>query len=172
LKAKDWYNIIFRSYDTLYKDEQIQKVNFIISTFRKYINSKLENGLDYGCGTGFSIRIIKEFCNKTFAYDISENMVKIAKKKHPEVIYIDRLTEKYNEFFDLISCITVLQDSENPKEDINNIYRILKPRGYIIISVLKRSNSREYWKSLLNDKFEILLEEEEKKDYILIGKKL
>ncbi len=169
-RVKVWYNSIFSSYDELYGEEQKDKINYIYSNFKRIFGElQFEKGMDYGCGTGISIELVKKLCKRVYAYDISEKMLELAKKKHPDVTFLSEYN--LNESFDLVTCITVLQDSEEPEKDLKNIYQTLHPNGLLIVSVLKRGSKKEYWKSLFEKYFDIIWEGEEVKDFVFFLKK-
>lgn len=97
------------------------------------------NILDYGCGEGRYISILKEFFPESLIYgsDISDVGLSIAKENHPFVQCISMSDEAVNfadESFDLIVCVEVLEHVKNVKKSATEIGRLLKPNGIVIIT--------------------------------------
>ncbi len=108
--------------------------------------------LDLGCGSG------RNFINKGewYGVDFSKEMLKFARKKN----YIELKkanvwdTEFKSEFFDKIICITTLhciESKEKRQKTFGEIYRILKPKGKLIITVWNKNSKR--WKNKPKEKF-------------------
>lgn len=167
IEAAEWYDSIVGSYDELYGAEQTYKIKYIEELYRELFGSKLwDIGLDFGCGTGISTEFTKKYSKITYACDISTEMLKVAKAKHHDVKFLNCSEIKNKEnYFDFITSITVLQDSENPEKILNILNKILKNEGLLIVSVLKKKPI-SYWKPIIKKYFNILWFDEEDKDYI------
>ena len=100
--------------------------------------------LDLCCGTGDLTSLISKSYSgtKVIGLDISLNMLKIAKKKHPKNVFIKGDAESIafgeNEF-DAVTCAFGLRNVQNRKKALNEIYRILKPGGLFLHLDFKRS---------------------------------
>ena len=100
--------------------------------------------LDIGCGTGYSLLKISEKTNNSIlsGIDISEEMLKIAKTKTEsikknKIILKKASAEKIpfeSNFFDYIICTDALHHFINPQASFNEMSRILKKGGKIIIA--------------------------------------
>lgn len=95
--------------------------------------------LDYGCGEGRYIGILKEYFPESSIYagDISEIGLQITKEKYPYVKCVsmdDELLDIENNCFDLIICIEVLEHVHNVKKSIREIERLLRKNGTIIMT--------------------------------------
>ena len=74
-----------------------------------------------------------------------------------------------SESFDVVTCITVLQDTPNPNRMLLEIKRILQDKGILFLTILKRNGVK--WKPLIKKYFKILWFEEEEKDLIFVLRK-
>lgn len=99
--------------------------------------------LDFGCGTGtITLRIARD-ANKVYGVDISEGMLKRAQLNlknqsidNAEFIKITALDEMFqNDSFKIVTVFNVLQYIENRKELLEQLYRLLKYQGLLIVSV-------------------------------------
>lgn len=128
--------------------------------------------LDVGCGVCTILHYIK---GKRFGIDpLADKLVKIY--KYPEDINI---TKGYGEnipfpdnYFDTIFCSNALDHTEDPNNVVAEIYRVLKPQGYFILTIeifqehKKRdivhphTFQKEDVYSLIKDKYEVLFENE------------
>lgn len=154
------YHTIAKSYNELYKEEQLNKLKII----EKYLKIKKPYKLlDVGCGTGISTNYFK--C-KTYGIDSSKEMIK---KGEGNLIYgyAQKLPFKYK-FFDIVISITAIHNFKNPEKAIKEILRIKKKKVQIVITLLKRSQKYNKLKYLLNTYFKIKKEIDEEKDTIFI----
>jgi len=95
--------------------------------------------LDLGCGTG---ELLAEFQKRGFevwGVDFSKNAVEIAKKYFAlENIYLMSFNKffKKNDLpqFDIITFFDVIEYLDDPLESIQNVKRLLKPGGRIVLS--------------------------------------
>jgi len=95
--------------------------------------------LDFGSGLGCNLDNLKKFTRKIVACDISKKALSISKQKHgsKNISYIlfngVKLPFK-NKTFDLIIVTEVFEHIPNYKEIIEEIRRVIKNRGFLIIS--------------------------------------
>lgn len=95
--------------------------------------------LDYGCGEGRYIELLNKFFPETSIYgcDISDTALQIAQTKYPSGKYIsmsDETVDYADSSMDLIISIEVLEHVSNVEKSIQEIGRLLKPEGMVIIS--------------------------------------
>ena len=102
--------------------------------------------LDAGCGAGFTSRLIAHQGTEVWGCDRSESMIKQARDEESKdrlginftkTDIAEKLPYKDN-FFDAVSCIAVLIH-DSPEECLSFIkeaYRVLKPSGRILISIM------------------------------------
>ena len=136
--AVEYYNAIAKSYEKLYRNEQIGKIKFIL----KQLNiNKIKTVLDIGAGTG----ILEEFLRdkKIVAVEPSKLSEEMVRKGLENVKVVRRNIEdiSFDERFDLVVCLTTLQDlnESNRAACIKKAFEFCKEGGTIVISVLKAS---------------------------------
>lgn len=129
------------SYDTVIKNPSLEK--YLLPFLKRQIKSS-DIVLDYGCGSGILLPIISKFCTEgeVHGFDVVPSLVELAKdliaKKNIEnaYAYIDKeFNDVFREnCFDVIIFNDVLHHVENPIDTINNVHRLLKPEGKLIIN--------------------------------------
>jgi SAM-dependent methyltransferase len=126
-------------YDLIYSDKDYEKeVDFLEEIFETFC--KPRTILEIGCGTGNYTRLLLERGYDVTAVDISENMLKIARRKCAcRFIEGDVRDISINMEFD--ACIAmftvmgyIIENSDITKA-LNNIHRHLKPKGILIFDV-------------------------------------
>lgn len=121
----------------------------IFDSERRAIESLIENGenklaLDLGIGTGLFTQILREKGFRVIGVDISEEMLKIARKRGFEVIKHD-LNDPLpfeNDSFDLVFSMTSIEFLKDPKPLFNETKRVLKKDGKFLLITL---NSLSFW---------------------------
>jgi ubiquinone/menaquinone biosynthesis C-methylase UbiE len=135
------YNIIASEYDEHEKNSQTLwhlGYRYLYS----YVNPA--NGisiLDYGCGSGIFCRYMREYNADVTGVDISENMIKVAKKAHPRDISYNQITSGNLDFledesFDFVVSNFVfctISTRNEILEIMKSIHRILKKDGSFLI---------------------------------------
>ncbi|ROL58221.1 class I SAM-dependent methyltransferase [Bacteroidetes/Chlorobi group bacterium Naka2016] len=115
--------------------------------------------LDVGCGTGnYSIKLAKLNCIVT-GIDISEEMLKIAKRKsEAEQLPINFVHGNIESMpfesnsFDAVISVAVLEFVNNKAKAFEEIFRVVKPKGKIVVGFL---NKESPWGELyLSDEFQ------------------
>ncbi len=164
--AEEWYNHLANIYDELYGEEQRRKLEII----KRFLKKRFNKCLDAGCGTGISTEYLLSICNEIIAIDISENMLRKAKEriknKKVKFLKMDLKEMNFKEEFDLIFCITVLQDDPQPEKILAKLKEAIKKDGIAIISVLNRG--KKDWEELIKRYFKIKEKILEEKDIIFI----
>ncbi len=134
-----------------YYDEQYaQETNAVIRNRR--VMEMIEGNnkiLDIGCGVGVLANALKEKGNDVYACDISEEMLKEAKKRYSNLKYSLEDCEKLryaSESFDIVTAIGLFEYLEKDDTVIQEIYRVLKPKGYAIIEFNNKA-----WHLKMND---------------------
>ncbi len=169
-----YYDYIARGYKELYGKEQLNKFYFSLKKFelRKYIK-KDYTAIDIGCGIGLISRKLAKLFSKVLAFDLSKEMVKIAKRENKEenVTYIvgNLLNDNFIESlgtFDFSFCYTVIQDINEKNWDraLRNIRKLTSK--YAVVSILKKELNVNLFESILKKYFKIIKKEEEEKDLI------
>ena len=98
--------------------------------------------LDVGCGVGTFAKMTKELGFEVYAFDPAEEAIKYARKnfglERTLAGTIDDIPTDWQNF-DVISAIEVIEHVEAPRDLVSKIYKLLKPGGYIIVSVPNRN---------------------------------
>jgi len=95
--------------------------------------------LDIGCGLGYLISSFSDKWKK-YGFEISEFALSYIKKNFPEINLIQDLDlekseppQNYKEKFDIVICYHVIEHVENPKKFIENLCKLIKINGFLII---------------------------------------
>jgi len=136
---------VAQEYDRYYQTKIGKRIDRIekklIHGLIKDIPSKT-NMLELGCGTGHWTKFFFEQGFRLTATDISDAMLLLACDKHLPVYFIKANAEMLpfeNNSFSVVSTITMLEFVDNIDQVLNEIYRVLKPNGWLIAGCL---NSR------------------------------
>ncbi|CAD0003743.1 MULTISPECIES: class I SAM-dependent methyltransferase [Flavobacterium] len=89
--------------------------------------------LDIGAGTGDFLLTAKNDGWETFGVEPSERAKEIAKKKG--ISFVEQISELENNFFDVITMWHVLEHVPNLELQIQELKRLLKPTGTLIVAV-------------------------------------
>lgn len=140
------YGEFAKIYDELINEDiDYNKIGNRILDISKDLKINFEDYLDLACGTGnVSLRLSKEF-NKSFAVDLSEDMLREAFEKFKEArirsrIVCQDMTElSLNHKFDLITSVLdstnyILED-EDLKNYFKGVYNHLKKDGIFIFDI-------------------------------------
>jgi 2-polyprenyl-3-methyl-5-hydroxy-6-metoxy-1,4-benzoquinol methylase len=113
-----------------------RETNFLVEVIAKNIQlTETTKVLDFGCGMGrVSKPLVDNFNCNVVGVDISPSMLNFAR------LYVrkpDKFTATHTydvtESIDVAISILVLQHTENPRKEIENIINVLKPGGYLVI---------------------------------------
>lgn len=142
IRAEKWRKTA-RNWLAHYADKKAR--DFVVSTITNYV--KLNRGaqvLDVGCGPGKWMKFFVEKGYVTTGIDSSPWMIRLAKHNLQKdygkiasfhVMNVAKL-DLPSDFYDLVNCVTVLQhifDNEQWKNAIQEIVRVTKPFGYMLI---------------------------------------
>ncbi len=118
--------------------------------FREYA-LRGDKVLDLGCGNGRLYELLKEKSVDYYGIDNSEKLIEIAKIRYPKVKFLvaDALNLPFpDSFFDKVFSIAVLHHI--PSEELRlkfleEIKRVLKPEGFLIITLWKFHASKDLY---------------------------
>ena len=110
--------------------------------FEKLIKKK-QRILDFGCSSGAYLNEYKNI--KKYGVEVNPFAREIAIKNGINCYSSSK--ELPNNFFDLIISSNVLEHTENPLQELNNLYKSLKPNGHICIVVPIDNKSYPYKKN-------------------------
>src|SRR3989338_977682 len=135
------YNTISKSYDSLYKEEQLKKLNLISKILKVKKSDKL---LDIGCGTTISTNYFKCI---SIGIDPSLELLKLGKGKRIHAS-AESLPFK-DKSFDIILAVTSIHNFSNVDKAIEEIKRVSNDNARIVITLLRKSNKFDEIKSKL-----------------------
>lgn len=143
-KTRDDYNKISSHFDITRKYPWKE-----FADFKEYIK-KENNILDLGCGNGRLIDFLKDFDIKYTGTDISDKLVEVAKENYPKNNFIigDFLKLPFGkETFDTVFSIASfhhIPSTELRLESLEEIKRVLKKDGYLLITVWNLLDQEKY----------------------------
>ena len=118
----------------------------IIRDIYSFVTVSSPTILDLGCGTGISTRQMAKRGSKVFGCDIDEKMLENALKNKNNITYALGAAEKLpfaKETFDLITMFSSFHWFAN-KKAMNEIKRVLKPKGIIFIVQPRQTSPFRY----------------------------
>jgi ubiquinone/menaquinone biosynthesis C-methylase UbiE len=129
------------SYDAYYQTEAGKRVNEIEAQLIEAALQKIPAGkmLELGCGTGHWTKFFIENGFELTATDISDVMLKHARQKKLQAQILKADSEKLpftDESFDVVSTITMMEFVTDQDKVLSEIYRVLKPHGYVLLGAL------------------------------------
>jgi len=146
------YDRTAETYDGRYFEEQDAKIRAALNSKPLTFNSK-NVVLDLGCGTGFLFPHLREKVEMLVGLDFSPNILKLAKKRTTDNVSLIRADADYMPFrkhvFDVVFAFTLLQNMPNPAKTLDEMKRVTKPYGKMVVTALKRKFSLETFQRLL-----------------------
>ncbi len=131
-------------YNELYKNKKygiggdcgFNKFKTVLDVINKY-NLKYTNVLDIGCGSGLFLNTFLTKAKNKYGIDISEEALKNSKNSNIITKCVNLNTEEINlgKQFDTIFCMDVLEHLYLPLDVMFKIKKVLKPGGYLIITL-------------------------------------
>lgn len=138
-----------RFYNRYWKDEHIKVSPFDnhpgewtneafvyhLNFFKPFVKGRL---LDFGCGEGQFLHMISKYCESTYGVDVAQLPIEKAHNRYPDIEFSllndEGRTRFQDNFFDAITAITVLEHILDIETTLDEINRILKPGGYLLIA--------------------------------------
>ncbi|MEM3872043.1 MAG: class I SAM-dependent methyltransferase [Nitrososphaeria archaeon] len=126
--------------------------------FFKLMPIKSGKLLDVGCGDGVFLKEAKKFGFEVWGIDLDRKSIKVCQEKWKLKNTFAVTHEEFANFchkerlkFDIITFFEVLEHQDKPKEFLETIKSMLKPNGYIVLSVPNRESllNRKLYRELL-----------------------
>lgn len=142
------------NYDNYYQTEAGKKVNDIEEALIAAALQKIPKGkmLELGCGTGHWTKFFVQNGFELTATDISDAMLKYAQQKELEAEILKADSENLpfeNGSFDVVASITMMEFVNDQHKVLSEIYRVLKPNGWLLLGCLNRDS--ELAKNAISD---------------------
>ena len=157
----NYYNSIAKSYNELYKEEQLNKLSIIKENIKISKETKI---LDIGCGTGIS----SDFDCFVIGIDPSTELLKLNKNGIKVLGTAENIPFKDNSF-DYVISVTAIHNFKNIENSINEMKRVGKKN--FVFSVMKKSEKFSLIKEMIAKKFIVEKAVEEEKDAIFFCRK-
>ena len=136
-----YYDQTAPSYNTRYAEEQNLKMEAAFKSLKPAIQSRY---LDLGCGTGLLLPRIMKSASSIVCLDLSKGMLKEVKPsvRHSAHVHLIQADVDYtplrNGYFNMVFAITLLQNTPNPKQSLQEMKRVTLPDATMIITGLKK----------------------------------
>ena len=94
--------------------------------------------LDVGCGSGELSNEYLKKSKRVYGIDLSKESIEVAKRKYPTIKFRLAPAERLpfeNNFFDVVMMTDVLEHVRDEKKTLQEVYRVVKPKGTLILSV-------------------------------------
>jgi len=137
---------IAEEYDNYYLDEQGKNIDKIEKRIlEEHIKAApKDNFLELGCGTGHWTSCFTDMGFQVTAVDESEAMLNIAvskKIKNASFLLADAAELPFpDNSFNIIASVTMLEFVKDPVKMLDEVYRLLKPDGTLILGCLNKNS--------------------------------
>ena len=152
-------------YDLFNKNKNYKKeINYLLKLIKSLNLKNLKDLLDVGCGTGLHAAYLKKKKFNVCGVDISNEMLRIAKKQNPKIVF-KNINSKLNKQFQICYSFFHVVSYLNTDKKLNNFFKYISlalvNNGYFIFdfwhkpSVIK-DPPKEKFKLIYDKKYKII----------------
>jgi SAM-dependent methyltransferase len=93
--------------------------------------------LDAGCGSGRTLQELADYGAEVFGIELDPEAADVARSRDNGDVRIGRLEELPYEdgFFDLITCLDVVEHTPDDRVALGELRRVCKPGGWLLVTV-------------------------------------
>lgn len=115
-----------------FRPENIAKVRELVTELTSHISARESKAIDFGCGTGFMIDLMKDRFGEIHGVDITQAMMQQVDTRSGNIYLHEAMAEKTPfdaNIFDFASAYSFMDHLHDPRDFLKEVFRVLKPDG-------------------------------------------